>query len=200
MGATDYTLVVHPSLAVYTVRQLIALARAHPGRLTYGSSGILGNAHLAGELLNVLAKIDITHVAYKGIGPALVSLLTGETAILFGGGPATAPYIKTERLRALATTGTKRRMPDVPTIGETLPGYDVIQRYGVLAPAGTPQDTLERLHGEIVRAVASPKVVRELSNLDTDAVSNAPEAFLALIKSEMEKWAKVAQVAKITAE
>jgi tripartite-type tricarboxylate transporter receptor subunit TctC len=200
VGATDYTLVVHFSLPVRTVKQLIAFARARPGQLTYGSSGILSNTHLAGELLNQLAKIDITHVAYKGTGPALMSLLTGETAVSFGGGPAAAPHVKANRLRALATTGPKRRAPDVPTISETLPGYEVTQWYGVLAPAGTPQDVLDRLHKEIVRAIANPKIAQQLANLDTDPVSNTPEAFLALIKSEMEKWAKVTQIAKIKPE
>ena len=118
----------------------------------------------------------------------------------FGGGPAVTPHIKAKRLRALATTGSKRRSPDTPTIGETLPGYAVSQWYGVLAPAGTPRDTVERLNKEIVRAIASPKVVQQLANLDTDAVSTTPEALLEHIKSEMAKWAKVTQVAKLTPE
>jgi tripartite-type tricarboxylate transporter receptor subunit TctC len=199
-GATDYTLMVHPSLRVSTVKQLIALARARPGELTYGSSGVNSNTHLAGELLNVLAKIKMTHVPYKGTGPALVSTLTGETAMAFGGGPATVPHIKAKRLIAVATTGSKRRSADIPTLGETLPGYEVRQWYGVLAPAGTPREIVERLNKEIVRAVANPKVVQQLANLDTDPVSNTPEAFLAFIKSEMEKWAKVSKVAKLTPE
>ena len=198
VGSTDYTLMVHPSLSVRTVKQLIALARAKPGELTYGSSGVNSNTHLAGELLNVMAKIKMTHVAYKGTGPALVSTLTGETAMAFGGGPATVPHIKAQRLIAIATTGPKRRSPEVPTLGETLPGYEVRQWYGVLAPAGTPREVVERLNKEIVRAIASPKVVQQLANLDTDAVSNTPDAFLAFIKSEMEKWVKVSQVAKLT--
>ncbi len=197
VGTTDYTLVVHPSLYVRSVRQLIALAVKNPGQITYGSSGILSNTHLAGELLNQLAKISMTHVAYKGTGPAMVSVLGGETAVSFGGGPAAAPYVKANRLRALATTGPKRRAPDVPTIGETLPGYEVTQWFGVLAPAGTPREALKRLHKEIVHAIADPKVAQQLASLDTDPVSNTPEAFLALIKSEMTKWAKVTQTAKI---
>jgi tripartite-type tricarboxylate transporter receptor subunit TctC len=120
--------------------------------------------------------------------------------VSFGGGPAAAPHVKANRLRALATTGSKRRAPDVPTIGETLPDYEVTQWYGVLAPAGTPHDVLDRLHKEIVRAIANPKVAQQFANLDTDPVSNTPEAFLALIKSEMEKWAKVTQIAKIKPE
>lgn len=197
VGTTDYTLVVHPSLPVRSVKGLIALAKANPGKLTYGSSGILSNTHLAGELLKQLANVNIIHVAYKGTGPALVSVLTGETVMSYGGGPAAAPHVKANRLRALATTGSKRRSLELPTINETVPGCIVNQWYGVLAPAATPRDILERLHKEIVRAIANPRVVQQFTNLDTDAVTNTPDVFAALIRSEMEKWAKVVKAAKI---
>jgi len=198
VGTTDYDLLVHPSLPVRSVKQIIALAKAKPGEVTYGSSGILSNTHLAGELLKQLAKIELIHVAYKGTGPAMVGVLTGETAITFGGGPGAAPHITAKRLRALATTGTKRRSPDLPTISETLPGYSINQWYGVLAPAGTPSNILDRLHKEIVRTVASPKVVQQFTNLGVDPTSNTPKEFSALIKSEMEKWAKVIRAAGIS--
>jgi len=200
VGTTDYTLVVHPSLPVRSVKELIALAKANPGELTYGSSGILSNTHLAGELLKQLAKVNIIHVAYKGTGPALVSVLTGEMVMSFGGGPAAAPHVKARRLRALATTGLKRRTPDLPTINETLPGYEVNQWYGVLAPAGTPRNILDRLHKEIVLAIANPKVAQLFTNLDTDAVTNTPEEFSALIRSEIKKWAKVIKAAEISVQ
>ena len=198
VGTTDYDLLVHPSLPVRSVKQIIALAKAKPGEVTYGSSGILSNTHLAGELLKQLAKIDLIHVAYKGTGPAMVGVLTGETAITFGGGPGAAPHITAKRLRALATTGTKRRSPDLPTISETLPGYAINQWYGVLAPAGTPSTILDRLHKEIVRTVASPKVVQQFTNLGVDPTPNTPKEFSALIKSEMAKWAKVIRAAGIS--
>ena len=198
VGTTDYDLLVHPSLPVRSVKQIIALAKAKPGEVTYGSSGILSNTHLAGELLKQLAKIDLIHVAYKGTGPAMVGVLTGETAITFGGGPGAAPHITAKRLRALATTGTKRRSPDLPTISETLPGYSINQWYGVLAPAGTPSNILDRLHKEIVRTVASPKVVQQFTNLGVDPTPNTPKEFSALIKSEMAKWAKVIRAAGIS--
>ena len=198
VGTTDYDLLVHPSLPVRSVKQLIALAKANPGEITYGSSGILSNTHLAGELLKQLANINLIHVAYKGTGPAMVGVLTGETAITFGGGPGAAPHISAKRLRALATTGSKRRSPDLPTISETLPGYAINQWYGVMAPAGTPPAILERLHKEIVRAVANPKVGQQFATLGTDPVTNKPEEFLALIKSEMEKWGIVIRAAKIS--
>ena len=197
VGATDYVLLVHPSLPVRSVKQLIALAKAKPGEITYGSSGILSNTHLAGELVKQLANMDMIHVAYKGTGPAMVSVLAGETAITFGGGPGAAPHVAAKRLHALATTGPKRRAPDLPTISETLPGYAVNQWYGVLAPAATPPAILDRLHKEIVRAIANPKVAQQFTSLDTDPVTNRPEEFLAFIKSEIDKWGKVIRAAKI---
>ncbi|MBI4194628.1 MAG: tripartite tricarboxylate transporter substrate binding protein [Betaproteobacteria bacterium] len=197
VGTTDYDLLVHPSLPVHSVKQLISLARAKPGEITYGSSGILSNTHLAGELLKQLANVNMIHVAYKGTGPAMVSVLTGETAITFGGGPGAAPHIKAKRLRALATTGTKRRDPNLPTIGETLPGYSINQWYGVLAPAGTPSGILQQLHKEIVRAVASQRIAQQFTNLGTEPVTNKPEEFQAFIKSEIAKWGKVIRAAKI---
>ena len=200
VGATDYTLVVHPSLPVRSVKDLLALARTNPGKLDYGSSGVLSNTHLVGELMNQLGSVRITHVAYKGTGPALISVLTGETAVSFGGGPAAAPHVNANRLRALATTGSKRRSPDLPTIGETLPGYEVNQWYGVLAPAGTPRDVLDRLHQEISRAIANPRIAQLFTNLDTEPVTNTPQEFAALIKAEIGKWAKVTRAANITAE
>jgi tripartite-type tricarboxylate transporter receptor subunit TctC len=198
VGTTDYDLLVHPSLPVRSVKQLIALAKAKPGEVTYGSSGILSNTHLAGELLKQLAGVNMIHVAYKGTGPAMVGVLTGETAVTFGGGPGAAPHIAAKRLRALATTGTKRRSPDLPTISETLPGYSINQWYGIMAPGGTPSNILERLHKEVVRAASSPKVVEQFKNLGVAPTTNTPNEFLALIKSEMAKWAKVVKAAGIS--
>jgi tripartite-type tricarboxylate transporter receptor subunit TctC len=200
IATTDYVLLVHPSLPVQSVKQLIALARAKPGEVTYGSSGILSNTHLAGELLNQLAKINTVHVAYKGTGPAMVSVLAGETAITFGGGPGAVPHVKAKRLRALATTGAKRRESNLPTIGETLPGYSISQWYGIIAPGKTPSAIIDRLHKEIVRAVANPRIAQQLANLDTDPVTNRPEQFQAFIKSEIDKWGKVIRAANIKVE
>jgi tripartite-type tricarboxylate transporter receptor subunit TctC len=183
---------------VHSVKQLLALAKARPGELTYGSSGILSNTHLAGELLKQMANVNIIHVAYKGTGPAMVAVLTGEMAISFGGGPAAAPHVKANRLRALATTGSRRRDPQVPTLGETLPGYEVNQWYGIMAPAGTPREILDRLHKEVTRAVTSRTVADRLTNLGADPVTNTPAEFLDMIKSEMAKWRKVITTAKIT--
>lgn len=200
IGTTDYTLVVHPSLPVRSVDELIALAKANPRKLTFASSGILGAAHLAGELLNLSAKVDITHVPYKGIGPAALSVLTGETVMSFAQGTAVTQQIKSGKLRALASTGLARRAPQLPTMSETLPGYNVTQWFGIMAPAGTPRDILDRLHKEIVRAVANSEIARQLMNVDTVPVGNTPEEFSALIKADMERWARVIRAAKIPVE
>ncbi|HYC49117.1 MAG TPA: tripartite tricarboxylate transporter substrate binding protein [Burkholderiales bacterium] len=200
VATTDYVLLVHPSLRVRTMKELLALARARPDELTYASSGYLSNTHLAAELMNQLANVKTRHIAYKGTGPAMVAVLTGESAMAFGGGPGAVPHIKADRLRAIATSGTKRRHADVPTISETIPGYAVNQWYGVIAPAGTPQQVIARLHKEIVKAIANPKIAQQFSNLDADAVTSTPQEFAAMIRSEIEKWRKVAQVAGIKAQ
>ena len=193
-------LLVHPSLPVRSVKQLVALARSKPGEVTYGSSGILSNTHLAGELMKQLGKINMVHVAYKGTGPAMVSVLAGETAVTFGGGPGAVPHVKAKRLYALATTGSKRREPDLPTIGETLPGYSISQWYGLIAPAKTPSAVIDRLNKEVARAVANPKIAQQINNLDADPVSNRPDQFQAFIKSEIDKWSKVIRAANIKIE
>jgi tripartite-type tricarboxylate transporter receptor subunit TctC len=200
IATTDYVLLVHPSLPVRSVKQLIALARSKPGAVTYGSSGILSNTHLAGELMKQLGKINMVHVAYKGTGPAMVSVLAGETAVTFGGGPGAVPHVKAKRLYALATTGSKRREPDLPTIGETLPGYSISQWYGLIAPAKTPSAIIDRLNKEVARAVANPKIAQQINNLDADPVSNRPDQFQAFIKSEIDKWSKVIRAANIKIE
>jgi tripartite-type tricarboxylate transporter receptor subunit TctC len=200
IATTDYVLLVHPSLPVRSVKQLIALARSKPGEVTYGSSGILSNTHLAGELMKQLGKINMVHVAYKGTGPAMVSVLAGESAVTFGGGPGAVPHVKAKRLYALATTGTKRREPDLPTIGETLPGYAISQWYGLIAPAKTPSAIIERLNKEVARAVANPRIAQQINNLDADPVSNRPEQFQTFIKAEIDKWGKVIRAANIRIE
>lgn len=195
VGRTSYVLVVHPSLPVHSVKELIVLAKANPGKLTFASSGVLGASHLAGELLSRLANISIVHVAYKGTGPAAVSVLTGETVMSFAGGAEARTLIAAKRLRALGTTGSRRAGSGLPTLNETLPGYDVTQWYGLLAPAGTPQDILDRLHKEIVRAIANPKVAQQFMNLDIEPIATQPKEFSTLIRTDMEKWEKVIKAA-----
>ena len=200
VATSDYILTVHPSLPARSAKELIALAKSKPGALTYASSGNMGGPHLAGELINLLAKVDILHVPYKGNGPAAVAILTGEASMMFGSGPSVVPHIDAGKLRALATTGAKRSIPKLPTMAELLPGYEVTQWYGILVPAGTPKEIVARLHKEIVTAVGNPKNAQALVRLGTQPVSTTPEEFSAFIKSETAKYAKVIKAAKITPE
>jgi tripartite-type tricarboxylate transporter receptor subunit TctC len=200
IATSDYVLTVHPSLPARSVKELLTLARSKPNQLSYASSGNLGAPHLAGELINLLAKVKLLHVPYKGNGPAAVAVMTGETTMMFGSGPSVVPHVKTGKLRALATTGMKRSMPELPAIAELLPGYDVTQWYGILVPAGVPKDIIDRLHKEIARAIANPKISQLFVNLGTQPVSNTPDEFSAFIKTETDKWGKVIRSANITAD
>ncbi len=200
IATSDYILTVHPSLPAKGVKDLIALARARPDTLTYASSGNLGGPHLGGELINLLAKVKLVHVPYKGNGPAAIGVMTGEATMMFGSGPSVVPLVKTGKLRWMATTGKKRSVPELPAMNEFLPGYEVTQWYGILAPAGTPKDVVERLQREIGKAVASQKVAQLFVNLGTEPLSNTPEEFSEFIRSEGAKWGKVARAAKLQAD
>lgn len=200
LATSDYILTVHPSLPARSLKELLALARSKTGALNYASSGNLGAPHLSGELLNMLGRVSILHVPYKGNGPAAIALLSGEATMMFGSGPSVVPHMNAGKLRAIATTGAKRSMANLPTIAEVLPGYEVTQWYGLLVPAGTPHEIVARLHKEIVAAVASPKVSQTLQKLGTRPMSTTPDEFSALIRSETAKYAKLIKAANIKAE
>ena len=200
IALSDYVLTVHPSLPARSVKELLAIAKARPGELTYASSGNLGGPHLGGELINLMAKVKLLHVPYKGNGPAALAVLTGESTMLFGSGPTVVPHVTAGRLRALATTGKKRSIPDLPAINELLPGYEVTQWYGILVPAGVPKNIIDRLQKEISRAIANPKVAELFVKLGTQPVSNSPDDFSAFIRAETDKWGKVIKAAGIKAE
>lgn len=194
---SDFVLVVHPSLPVKNVKELIALARAQPGQLNYAAGGTGTPSHLAMELFNVLAKVKLLQVPYKGNGPASIGLITGECSVMIGSGPSVVPHFATGKVRPLATTGPKRSLQNLPAMAEFLPGYEVVQWYGILAPAGTPKEIIDRLQKEIARAIGNPKVAQSLTNLGLQPVSNTPDEFRALIKLETEKWGKVIKAANI---
>lgn len=193
VAVTDYVLTVHPSLPVRSVKELIGLARARPGQILFASTGNLGGPHLAGELFKQLAKVNMVHVPYKGGGAATTAILAGETSLIFGTGPTVVPHAKAGRLRLIATTGGKRSkvLPDLPTVGETLPGHEVTQWYGILAPTGTPPEIVSRLNSEIKKAVANPKVAQQFTGLGATATASTPDEFAAHIKAEIAKWGKV---------
>jgi len=191
VARSDYVLTVHPSLPGKTMKDIVALAKSNPGKLAYASSGNMSAPHLAGELLSLHANIKMLHVPYKGNGPAALAVMTGETTMLFGSGPSVVPHVTAGKLRAIATTGLKRSMPELPTVNETLPGFEVGQWYGLLVPAGVPKEIVERLNREIAIAVANPKIAQLFVNLGTKPETNSPEDFRTLIQSETRKWMKV---------
>jgi tripartite-type tricarboxylate transporter receptor subunit TctC len=202
IAVSDYMLVVHPSLPVKSVAELIKLARSKPGELVYASTGTLGVPHLAVELMKNLAKIDMVHVPYRGGSPAITAVVSGETSLMFASGLTAMAHVKAGRVRALGVSGAKRseHYPGMPVVAETLPGFAVSQWYGILAPAGTPANIIALLHAETVKAVASPNVKQQIVNQAADPVHNTPEEFAALIRSDIEKWKRVVKSAKIKAE
>jgi tripartite-type tricarboxylate transporter receptor subunit TctC len=192
-------LVVHPTVPAKTVKELLAIARAKPGGLNYASSGNGTVTHLAGELLKLLGKVDIVHVPFKGGAPALTALISGEVDLSYENSLVVTPHVKAGKVRALGVTGAKRSklMPELPTIGETLPGYNASGWYGLFAPAATPKSAVARINAEAVKALRAPEVVRALSTQGAEPVGNSPEEFGAFVKSEIDKWANLVKVAKM---
>jgi len=187
-------LVVNPSLPVKSVKDLIALARAKPGQINYASAGSGTPPHLAGELFKVMAKIDMVHVPYKGNAPAFTDVIGGQVSLIFPTMPSAMPFIKSGRLRPIAVTSAKRApaAPDIPTIAESgLPGYEATSWYGILAPAGTPQQIVARLHEALVSVISAPDMKDRLAAQGLDPLGNTPQQFAAVIKSEIVKWTKV---------
>ena len=196
-------LVAHPTLPVKNVKELIALAKARAGDLNYASSGSGTPAHLAGELFKSMAGINILHVPYKGSPPALTSVLSGETSMLFSPLTIAVPHTKSGKLRALGVTTAKRSklVPELPTIGESgLPGYEVTQWYGMQAPAGTPKGVITRINGEVGKILAMPDIVEKLVLFGAEAAPSTPEFMTAYVKSEVEKWAKVVKASGAKAD
>ena len=199
MVSVPNALVLHPSVPAQSIQALIALARAKPNALNVGSAGNGTSPHLSLELFKSLAKIDMVHVPYKGSGNAIIANLAGEVSVSFPSIPTAYQYIKAGRLRALGVTTARRTpaLPDVPAIGEIVPGYEATQWFGMLAPAGTPRTIIDRIHQETVRALKAPEVIKQLAGEGADIVGSTPEAFGAYIKSETEKWARVIKSAGI---
>ncbi len=195
-------LVVHPSVPAKSVKELLALAKASPGKLNYGTSGNGTITHLAGELFKLLGKVSITHVPYKGGAPAMTALVSGEVDLTYENTLIITPHIKSGRVRALAVTSAKRSalLPELPTIAETLPGYSASGWYGLLAPAATPKPVLTRLNTEAVKALRSPDVVGKLSSQGAEPIGNTPEEFTAFVRSEIDKWAKLVKAANMRAD
>ncbi|MEO7725858.1 MAG: tripartite tricarboxylate transporter substrate binding protein [Burkholderiales bacterium] len=190
-------LVVHPSVLAHTLKELIALAKAQPGRLNYASSGNGTTPHLSGELFNAMAGVRIIHIPYKGAGASVTDLLGGHVDLAFLSLSSVVPQLKARRLRALAITSAQRSalMPELPTFAEAgLPGYEVTGWYGLLAPAVTPREIINRLNADITRALARDEFVQALAAFGLEpAAPNSPEEFSAFLQAEIGKWAKVAK-------
>lgn len=192
--AAPNVLIVHPSVPATSVKGFIALARAKPGSLVNGSPGQGTSPHLSAELFKIMTGIKLDHVQFKGAGQAVISLIAGEIPVMFTTPPTAMPYIKARRLRPLGVTTTTRieALPDVPSIAEAgVPGYESVQWFGMLVPAGTPRAVIDRLHREITRGLRAPDMKERLTALGLSAVGSTPEEFAGYIKSETEKWAKV---------
>jgi len=194
VAAVPNVLVVHPSLPVHSVAELIAYAKANPGKLNFASSGSGTSIHLAGELFKVMAGVQMTHVPYKGSAPAIADLVGGQVQLMFDNLPSALAQIKAGKLRALAVTSAQRAaaLPDAPTIAESgLPGYEASSWFGLLAPAGTPADVVAKINGEIARWLASPEAKEKLSSQGAIAAGGTPEDFARHIAAETAKWQRV---------
>jgi tripartite-type tricarboxylate transporter receptor subunit TctC len=195
-------LVVHPSVKASSVQDLIGLAKASPGKILYGSSGVGGAGHLAGELFCSLAGVKMTHVPYKGGGPVMVDLLAGQVHSVFATAATAIPHIKSGRIRPLGVTTIKRAgmIPDIPTISEQgLKGFDANNWYGLLAPAKTPRAIVNKLNAEVVKVLNMPDIEQYLFSQGLDPAPTTPEQFGAYVKSEMAKWATVVRAAGASA-
>ncbi|MDB5925135.1 MAG: hypothetical protein JWN13_4071 [Betaproteobacteria bacterium] len=202
-ASTANMLVTHPSIPAKTVRELIAFAKARPNQLTYGSAGNGTASHLAGELLNTMGGVSITHVPYKGIAPAHTDTMGGQISMMFDSLVTGIPAVKAGRLRAFGVTTLKRwpGAPDVPTMSEAgLTGYEVNSWYGLMGPAGLSREIVQRLNAEVIRSMAEPDARERLYSIGAEPMSNTPEEFAAYIRSEMAKWDKVVKAAGIRAE
>jgi tripartite-type tricarboxylate transporter receptor subunit TctC len=202
IGQTAGVMETHPSVPAKTVPEFIAYAKAHPGKINMASSGTGTYQHVTGELFKAMAGVDMVHVPYRGAGPALTDLLGGQVQVFFDTLPSSIEHIRAGRLRALAVTTAMRveALPDIPTVGEFVPGYQSSTWWGVVAPKGTPEQVVSRLNAEINTAIADPKIAARLNDLGAVPEPISPGAFGTLLASEVEKWRKVIKAANIKAE
>lgn len=203
IGVSPMFLFAHPSLQAQSVRELVALAKAQPGRIAIASGGTGATTHLAAELLQIRSGIRLTHVPYKGAGPAMTDVVGGQVPITFTSMATAAPFAKAGRVRILGVTSAKRlaAFPDVPTFEESgVPGMVFEHWWGVMAPAGTPRPIVDKLHAQVVKAVSAPDVRERFAALAVEPRTNSPEQFRALLESDLARWAKVVKDAGIKPE
>ena len=202
VSSVPNVLCVNPALPAKTVKEVIALAKARPGELTYATSGVGSPEHFAGEMFKMMTKTNLLPVPYKGGGPIAIDLVAGHVMSAFNTMPPIIPHIKAGRVRAIAVTTEKRAsvLPDVPTVGETVPGYVMSTWYGAVAPAKTPRDIVQRLNQEMVKALALPDVKEKLAALGADVVASSIEETASIFKADVARYTKVAEAAKIRAD
>ena len=203
VGSGPLVLAVHPSLPAKNVKELIALAKARPGQLTYVSSGVGASGHLAGALFDSMTGTQMVHVPYKGMSLAVSDLMGGQVSMTFGTSLSVIPHVRTGRLRALATTGAQRSpaLPDLPTIAESgLPGYEASLWYGFVGPARMPPEIVQRLNTEIAAILAQPDTREKLASQGVDARSTTPDEFARILTADVARWAKVVQKLGLQAE
>ena len=195
-------IVVNPSVPAKTVPEFIAYAKANPGKVNMASAGSASAGHLAGELFKMMADVNLVHVPYRGNGPALSDLLGGQVEVLFASLPSSIEYIKAGKLRGIAMTSAKRSdaLPELPTIGEYIPGYEMSAWFGVGVPKGTPAEVIDKINKEINAGLADPKMKGRFTDLGGIAIGGSPADFGALIADETAKWAKVIRAANIKAD
>jgi tripartite-type tricarboxylate transporter receptor subunit TctC len=200
LATSPNVLVVHPSVPAKTFRELVAYAKANPGKLNFSSPGSGSGAHLAGELLNVEAGIKAVHVPYKGMAPAVSDLVGGQVQMMFAGISTALPHIRAGKLVALAIASPQRspQLPDVPTVAESgMAGFDVTSWYGIVVRAGTPPAIVKKLHADMAEALASPDVKEKLAGLGLDPLGNSPDDFQRMIAAESRKWSDIVRKADI---
>ena len=201
-GESGSVVAIHPSVPATGIKELIAYDKANPGKLNYGSAGTGGWSHQATELLNQMAGTRMTHLPYKGTGPALNDLLGGQIALVIAGQLAVIPQMKAKRLRGIAVTTAARSnaLPDVPTVGETLPGYEAVQWYAVLGPKALPKDIVARWNREIDRILQLPDVKERMASGGMETAGGSPERVREVLKRDIAKWQKVVKLANIKPE
>jgi tripartite-type tricarboxylate transporter receptor subunit TctC len=193
---------VHPAVPANNVAEFIAYAKANPGKINFASGGVGTSPHLSGELLKTMTGINLVHVPYRGTAPALSDLLAGQVEVLFDNIPGSIGHIRSGKVRALGVTGSKRvaAIPEVPTIGETVPGYDVSIWYGIAAPRGTPPEIVAKLNQAVNAVLADPKLQARLAELGGEPMPTTPAQFGKLVAEETERWGKLIRAANIKAE
>ena len=199
---TPNVMEVTPSLPVKTVAEFIAYCKANPGKVNMASSGSGTSVHLSGELFKSMTGCDMVHVPYKGAGPALIDLIGGQVQVIFDTRPSSAGHITSGKLRALAVTSAQREpsMPDLPTVAETVPGYEATAWFGIGMPKGTPREIIDKVNAEVNRALADPKMRERLAELGGRTIPGSPEDFGQVIAAETEKWAKVVKASGATVD